>query len=189
MEGVLSDQGTGYPLNREERVVAPFVKECIIRRSEDELLLRLFQNLHRFTFFTFYSSIEWLFTVTLMAWIFCFSNGVVSRCWKWIPNHFGWTIALLYDALLSRAAVERRWELKLALRHSKDPHDHVMRESLVWNSHPSPCTKHGIVVEGERTLPFVKAIGFTSLGSFIFWTDAQKDPHSFTAKISSKLSG
>lgn len=73
MEGVLSDQGTGYPLNREERVVAPFVKECIIRRSEDELLLR--QNLHRFTFFTFYSFIEWLFTVTLMAWIFAFPMG------------------------------------------------------------------------------------------------------------------
>lgn len=53
-------------------------------------------------------------------------------------------------------AVRRMWEDKLGLLERRDPQDHVMRLSLVWNSQPSPWMNKGTVLVGASTFPFVR---------------------------------
>ena len=133
-------------------------------------------------------------------------------CWRWqpcgqlchgpfcqrlIPGAHFWTHAFCQSSktpadplIQSRpcTAVCKTWEARLGFMERRLPHDHVMSESRLWYSHPSPWMKMGTVFPGLSTLPFVKVSGGINLGSFTFSLFFQNSALLEIANISSKTS-
>lgn len=67
MEAITPHHCSGHPRNRKKRVAAPFIKESLVRGHINISLLFFSQELHRFSFRTFFAFEGRLLPITLMT--------------------------------------------------------------------------------------------------------------------------